>query len=107
LYQISIEGMVEIITIIIILIIITIIIISFTVSRPFSSKLNQGYRRLFRNSIRYRQSTFSNIFVTLLKAAVYPWKSWSEILVLGCPFSHQPTRIREETLESGNLFSDS
>ena len=64
LYQVSIEGysiegysiltltLTLIITIIIILIIITIIIISFTVSRPFSSKLNHGYRRLLRNSIR-------------------------------------------------------
>ena len=25
----------------------------------------------------------------------------------GCPFSHQPTLIREETLESGDLFSGS
>ena len=64
-----------------------------------------------------RQSTFSNIFgtshlviVTLPfreipfshhKAAVYPWESWSKFLVAGCPSSHQPTRIREETLESG------
>ena len=35
------------------------------------------------------------------KAAVYPWESWSKFLVAGCPSSHQPTRIREETLESG------
>ena len=39
--------------------------------------------------------------VTILKAAVYPWESWSEFMVAGCPSSHQPTRIREETLESG------
>ena len=32
--------------------------------------------------------------VTILKAAVYPWESWSEFLVAGCPSSHQPTRIR-------------
>ena len=38
---------------------------------------------------------------TILKAAVYPWESWSAFLVVGCPSSHQPTRIREETLESG------
>ena len=35
------------------------------------------------------------------KAAVYPWESWSKFLVAGCPSSHQPTRIREEMLESG------
>ena len=35
------------------------------------------------------------------KAAVYPWESWSKILVVGCPSSHQPARIREEMLESG------
>ena len=29
---------------------------------------------------------------------------WSEFLVAGCPSSHQPAQIREETLESGNLF---
>ena len=45
--------------------------------------------------------------VTILKAAVYPWECWSEFLVAGCPSSHQPTRIREETLESGDLFSGS
>ena len=39
------------------------------------------------------------------KAAVYPWESWSKFLVAGCPSSHQPTRIREETLESGGPLS--
>ena len=32
---------------------------------------------------------------------------WSEFLVAGCPSLHQPVRIREETLESGNIFSNS
>jgi hypothetical protein len=41
---------------------------------------------------------------TILMAAVYPWESWSEFLVAGCPSSHQPTRIREETLDSGGPF---
>ena len=49
-----------------------------------------------------RQSTFSNkVPFSHHKAAVYPWESWSKFLVAGCPSSHQPTRIREETLESG------
>ena len=39
--------------------------------------------------------------VAVFKAAVYPWECWSEFLVAGCPSSHQPTWIREETLESG------
>ena len=39
--------------------------------------------------------------VTKLKAAVYPWEGWSKFLIAGCPSSHQPTRIREDTLESG------
>ena len=38
------------------------------------------------------------------QAVVYPWECWSKFLVTGCPSSHQPTRIREETLECGNLF---
>ena len=30
-----------------------------------------------------------------------------QVLVVGCPSSHQQAGIREETLESGNLFSGS
>ena len=37
----------------------------------------------------------------------YPREYWSKFLVAGCLSSHQPTRIWEETLESGNLFSGS
>ena len=37
------------------------------------------------------------------KAVVFPW----ECLVTGCPSLRQPARIREEILESGNLFSGS
>ena len=50
---------------------------------------------------------------TILKAAVYPWESWSEFLVAGCPSSHQPTRIRGrdagiwEDLFSGSWISAS
>ena len=41
------------------------------------------------------------------QVVVYPWECWSEFLVVGCHSSHQPARIREETLESGKLFSGS
>ena len=34
------------------------------------------------------------------KAVFWLWECWSEFLVAGCPPSHQPTRIMEETLES-------
>ena len=40
-------------------------------------------------------------------AVVYPWEYWNKVMVIGCSSWHQPTRIREETLESGNLFSSS
>ena len=36
------------------------------------------------------------------KAVVYPW---NKVLVTRCSSSHQPVWIREEMLESGNLFS--
>jgi hypothetical protein len=36
---------------------------------------------------------------TILKAAIL--ESWSEFLMVGCPSSHQPTGIGEETLEYG------
>ena len=42
-----------------------------------------------------------------LKAVVYPWEYWNKVLVTGCSSWHQPAQIREETLESGNLFSSS
>ena len=38
---------------------------------------------------------------------VHLWECWSKFLVVGCPSSHQPTRIMEEKLESGNLFNGS
>ena len=49
-----------------------------------------------RDASKFREIPFNHH-----KAAVYPWESWSKFLVAGCPSSHQPTRIREETLESG------
>ena len=40
------------------------------------------------------------------KIAIEPvFQTW--VLVAGCPSSHQPAQIREEALESGNLFSGS
>ena len=40
-----------------------------------------------------------------LKAVVYPSECWNKVLVTGCSSWSQLARIREETLESGNLFS--
>ena len=84
----------------------------------------KGKDRCFPTALG-RQSTFGNILdvwdlpfshsdasisrksclVTILKAAVYPWECCNEFLVRECPSSHQPTEIREETLESRNLLS--
>ena len=37
--------------------------------------------------------------------AVYPWEYWNKVLVTRWPSWFQPAQIREETLESGNLFT--
>ena len=42
-----------------------------------------------------------------LKAVVYHWEYWNRVLVTRCSSWRQPARFREETLESGNLFSSS
>ena len=45
---------------------------------------------------------FSNMYLNII------WiLCWSEFLLVGYPSSHRPAWIREETLESGNLFSGS
>ena len=51
--------------------------------------------------LSHSDASISRKSCLVTKAAVYPWESWSTFLVAGCPSSYQPTRIREETLESG------
>ena len=67
--------------------------------------LPQGRQsNLWWHFTRVNLTTSGNIAISQLSTHRY----WSEFfLVAGCLSSHQPTRIREETLESGNLFSGS
>ena len=69
----------------------------------FLLKLIKGNRRLLpkQHKVDNQPLPFS------LKAVVYLWEYWNKVLVTGCSSRHQPARIKEETLESGNLVSSS
>ena len=41
------------------------------------------------------------------KGVEYLWEYWKNVLVTGCSAWRQPAWIREEMLDSGNLFSSS
>ena len=90
--------------------------------RPFSSKINQvmdgcfstawGRQPTFSDT---RDVSFSHSDASISRKTVsirwlsiqYPWECWSEFLVAGCPSSHKSAGIREDMLESGELFSGS